>query len=78
MITLFHLDNGQTCACVCTCTAGFRAQSSSGARLHFPGACCAGVSCVTAEGCSSSAEPLGLLQFPVLALENHDLQQLVT
>lgn len=78
MITLFNVDNGQNCACVYTCTAGFRAQSSLGDRLHFPGACCAEVSCVTAEGPSSAAETLGVLQFLVLALEKHDLQQLVS
>lgn len=57
---------------VCTCSAGVR--HSLGDRLHFPGACCSGV---TAEGAASSAEPLGLLQLPVLALQNHDLQRLV-
>lgn len=51
----FSVDNWQNRACDCTCTAGFLAEGSIGDRLHFPGACCAGVSCVTAQGPYSSA-----------------------
>ena len=54
-IYFFNADNWQNCACDCTCTASFLAEGRIGDRLHFPGACCAGVSCVTAQGPCSSA-----------------------
>lgn len=69
-----NVDNWQNCACDCTCIAGFLALVTD----YISQEAVAQESIVSLhKDLAALQKALGLLQFPVLALEKHDLQQFV-